>query len=130
VAGIGIGIAILYRALASLIFGSLPREDLIMGLLVYKMSGMLGGAVAAPIFVMLLDHRAAVHQSDLAGSVALAAPAVRSFVYAAHGSLAALSRIVSAQATTLAYSDLWSIASLIVIALVPVVFLLDVRRNS
>jgi hypothetical protein len=40
---------------------------------------------------------------------------------------AELARMVGTQATTLAYSDLWSIASLIVLALVPVIFLLDLR---
>lgn len=126
-AGIGIGIAILYRALASVIFGSLPPEDLIMGLLVYKMSGVLGGAVAAPMFTTLLDHRVASLSSDLAGGVALAQPAVRAFVGGAHGGVPALTELVNAQAVTLAYSDLWSIASLVVVVLVPVVFALDVR---
>jgi hypothetical protein len=86
-AGIGIGIAILYRALASVIFGSLPSQDLIMGLLVYKMSGVLGGAIASPVLVTLLDHRTAAHQADIAGSVALAAPAVRAFVDSTHGAV-------------------------------------------
>jgi DHA2 family multidrug resistance protein len=129
-AGIGIGIAILYRALASVIFGSLPSEDLVMGLLVYKMSGVLGGAIAAPLFATLLDHRAAVHQSDLAGTVALAAPAVRSFVDGAHGAAGSLARLVGAQSTTLAYSDLWAVASLVTLALVPVVFLIDLRAPA
>jgi len=123
-AAIGIGIATLYRALASVIFGALPREDLIMGLLVYKMSGVLGGAIAAPLFVTLLDRLVAAHASDLAGSVTLAAPAVRSLVVAAPGSVGALAKAVATQALTLAYSDLWSDASIVALALVPVIGLI------
>jgi len=129
-AGIGIGIAILYRALASVIFGSLPSADLIMGLIVYKMSGVLGGALAAPLFGTLLDHKVAVLQSELAGGVTLASPTVRAFVDAGSGSAAALAKIVMGQATTLAYSDLWSLASLVVVALVPVLFLLDLKAPA
>lgn len=123
-AAIGIGIATLYRALASVIFGALPREDLIMGLLVYKMSGVLGGAIAAPLFVTLLDHLSAAHASDLAATVTRAQPAVRAFVEGAHGSVGALAKVVSTQALTLAYSDLWSYASLVTVALVPVILLI------
>jgi DHA2 family multidrug resistance protein len=126
-AGIGVGIAILYRALASVIFGSLPREDLVMGLLVYKMSGLLGGALAAPIVVTLLDHLTAARQNDLAGGVALAQPAVRSFVDHAQGGATALADMVHAQASTLAYSDIWSLASMIAVVLIPVILALDIR---
>jgi DHA2 family multidrug resistance protein len=128
-AAIGIGIAVLYRALATVIFGSLPPEELIMGLLIYKMSGVLGGAVAAPIFTTLLDHLTAHHLSDIAGSLTLEMPAVRSFVES-HGSAAALNGLATMQASALAYSDLWSIASLIVIALVPIIGLLDTRSAA
>jgi DHA2 family multidrug resistance protein len=128
-AAIGIGIAVLYRALATVIFGSLPPEELIMGLLIYKMSGVLGSALAAPIFVTLLDHLTAHHLSDIAGSMTLEMPAVRSFVEG-HGSAAALNGLATMQASTLAYSDLWSIASLIVVALVPVIGLLDTRSHA
>jgi DHA2 family multidrug resistance protein len=126
-AGIGIGIAILYRALATVIFGSLPPEDLIMGLIVYKMSGVLGGAIAAPLFGTMLDRLYAARQSDLANATTLAAPAVHQFVASASGSVGALARIVSAQASALAYSDLWSAASIIIVVLVPAIFLLDLR---
>jgi DHA2 family multidrug resistance protein len=126
-AGIGIGIAILYRALATVIFGSLPEEDLIMGLIVYKMSGVLGGAIAAPVFVTLLDHFYAARQSDLAGAATLSAPAVHTFVTSASGSASAIASMIATQATALSYSDLWSAASIIVIALVPAIFLLDLR---
>jgi DHA2 family multidrug resistance protein len=129
-AGIGIGIAILYRALASVIVGSLPPEDLIMGLIVYKMSGVLGGAIAAPIFATLLDHTYAGRQHDLAAAASLGAPAVNTFVRSAGGSAADLAKLVAEQASSLAYSDLWSIASLIVLALVPVIFLLDTRSAA
>jgi hypothetical protein len=129
-AAIGIGIAILYRALATVIFGVLPPEDLIMGLLVYKMSGVLGGALAAPIFVTLLDHRVAAHLSELAGSITLQAPAVRAFMQSTQGSAKTLASMVSVQANTLAYSDLWSIASVIALAMIPIIFALDLREKS
>lgn len=129
-AAIGIGIAILYRALATVIFGVLPPEDLIMGLLVYKMSGVLGGALAAPIFVTLLDHRVAAHLNELAGRVTLQEPAVRAFMQSAQGSAKTLASMVSMQANTLAYSDLWSIASVIALAMIPIIFALDLREKS
>jgi DHA2 family multidrug resistance protein len=127
---IGAGIALLYRALATLIFGVLPPEDLIMGLLVYKMSGVLGGALAAPIFVTLLDHRVAAHLSDLAGSMTLHEPAVRSFMASAPGGAKALASMASLQANTLAYSDLWAVASIIALAMIPVVFTIDLGAKS
>jgi DHA2 family multidrug resistance protein len=126
-AAIGIGIAILYRALASVIFGTLPGEDFMMGLLIYKMSGVIGGAIAVPIFAVFLDHETAAHQNVLVAGVSLAKPAVRAFIASTHGNIATLAHSVSMQAATLAYSDLWSLASLTVIALVPFVFLLDLR---
>ncbi len=129
-AAIGIGIAVLYRALATVIFGSLPPQDLIMGLIVYKMSGVLGGAIAAPVFTTLLDHAYAARQNDLAATASLAAPAVNSFVSSASGSAHALAGMIAAQASALAYSDLWSNASLVVIALVPMIFLLDLRTTT
>jgi MFS transporter, DHA2 family, multidrug resistance protein len=127
---IGAGIALLYRALATVIFGALPPEDLIMGLLVYKMSGVLGGALAAPVFVTLLDHRVAAHLNELAGSMTLQEPAVRNFMASAQGGAKALASMVSLQANTLAYSDLWAIASVIALAMIPVVFAIDLREKS
>jgi DHA2 family multidrug resistance protein len=127
---IGAGIALLYRALATVIFGALPPEDLIMGLLVYKMSGVLGGALAAPVFVTLLDHRVAAHLNELAGSMTLQEPAVRNFMAGAQGGAKALASMVSLQANTLAYSDLWAIASVIALAMIPVVFAIDLREKS
>ena len=127
---IGAGVALLYRALATVIFGVLPPEDLIMGLLVYKMSGVLGGALAAPIFVTLLDHRVAAHLNDLAGSITLQEPAVRSFMASAQGSAKALAGMVNLQANTLAYSDLWAVASVLALVLIPVVFAIDLREKS
>jgi DHA2 family multidrug resistance protein len=124
-AGIGIGIAILYRALATVIFGSLPREELIMGLLIYKMSGVLGGAIATPVLATLLDHLTDGHRSDLAAGVTLTSPTVRAFIDHAGGTVSALAHEVGAEATTLAYSDLWSFASIIVVALVPAIALLQ-----
>jgi DHA2 family multidrug resistance protein len=128
-AGIGIGIAILYRALATVIFGSLPREDLIMGLLVYKISGVLGGAIAAPVLATLLDRLTAAHRSDLVAGVTLTSPAIRSFVSAGNA-MSALAHTVAVQAATLSYSDLWSYASIVVIALVPAILLLDMRAAA
>ncbi len=129
-AAIGIGIAILYRALATVIFGTLPREDLIMNLLVYKLSGVLGSAAAGPLFGTFLDHRIAALQGELAGGVTLAAPGVRAL--AGHGlaSAGALAKLVMAQATTVAYSDVWAIASLTAVALVPAVFAIDLRKAN
>jgi DHA2 family multidrug resistance protein len=128
-AGIGIGIAILYRALATVIFGTLPKEDLIMGLLVYKLSGLLGGALAVPFFTTMLDHRFDAVSTALAGGVNLASAPVRT--YLGHGGNAAtLGHIVQAQATAIAYSDLWSTASLVVLALLSAILLLDVRSPA
>jgi len=127
-AGIGIGIAILYRALATVIFGSLPPEDLIMGLIVYKMSGVLGGAIAAPVFATLLDHLTAAHRNDLASGITLASPTIRAFVTQSTDNISTLAHLAAAQATTLAYSDLWSIASLAVIAVAPALFFLRVPK--
>jgi DHA2 family multidrug resistance protein len=127
---IGIGIAILYRALASVIFGTLPREDLIMNLLVYKLSGVIGSAAAGPIFATFLDRRIAVLQQTLAGGVNLASPAVRSFVGSGGGNAAALAKMVQNQAVTIAYSDMWAIASILALALVPAVFLIDLRKAA
>jgi DHA2 family multidrug resistance protein len=127
-AGIGIGIAILYRALATVIFGSLPQEDLIMGLIVYKMSGVLGGAVATPVFATLLDHLTAAHRNDLTSGVTLTSVAVRSFLAQSGGDVGALAHLLAAQATTLAYSDLWSIASIVVVLVAPALAFLDVRE--
>jgi DHA2 family multidrug resistance protein len=127
---IGVGIAILYRALASVIFGSLPAEDLIMGLLVYKMSGVLGGALASPAIATLIDHHTAQHRSDLAGSVSLASPAVQTLAAGGRPDLAALAHAVAAQATTLAYADIWSLASIVVVVLAPVILLLDLRPKA
>jgi DHA2 family multidrug resistance protein len=128
-AGIGIGIAILYRALATVIFGSLPREDLIMGLLVYKISGVLGGAIAAPVLATLLDHLTAAHRSDLVAGITLTSPTVRSFL-AGGNAMSELAHTVAVQAATLSYSDLWSYASIVVIALVPAILLLDMRATA
>ena len=128
-AAIGIGIAVLYRALASVIFGSLPAQDLIMGLIVYKMSGVLGGAIAAPVFATMLDRTYAARQHDLAATASLAAPAVNTFVNSATGSAGALAKMISAQASSLAYSDLWSVASVVVLVLVPLIFLIDLRPS-
>jgi DHA2 family multidrug resistance protein len=129
-AAIGIGIAVRYRALATVIFGVLPPADLIMGLLVYKMSGVLGGALAVPIFVTLLDHRIAAHVNDLTGSITLGEPAIRQFMQAGQGGAKALEGLVTMQATTMAYADLWGVAAVIALVLVPFVFALDMRRRS
>jgi DHA2 family multidrug resistance protein len=126
-AGIGIGIAILYRALATVIFGTLPREELIMGLLVYKISGVLGGAIATPILATLLDHLTDAHHNDLAAGVTLASPTVRAFLENSGGTITALAHEVTTESTTLAYSDLWSSASILVIALIPAIFCLHAK---
>ena len=126
-AAIGIGIAVLYRALATVIFGSLPEEDLIMGLIVYKMSGVLGGAIAAPVFLTILDHTFAARQNDLAATANLGAATVQTFVQSGTGSAGVLAKMIAAQATAVSYSDLWSIASIVVAAMLPAIFLLDLK---
>ena len=48
----------------------------------------------------------------------------------AQGGAKALASMVSLQANTLAYSDLWAIASVIALAMIPVVFAIDLREKS
>ncbi|MGZ3574583.1 MAG: hypothetical protein ACXVA3_04780 [Vulcanimicrobiaceae bacterium] len=72
----------------------------------------------------LIDHRAALHASALAGYVTAANAGVSQYLQHA-GSVRTLSSLLAQQSQTLSLSDVMMLFAPIVIAIIPLIFLAD-----
>jgi MFS transporter, DHA2 family, multidrug resistance protein len=100
----GVAFAMMSQPVPALLLRSLPLEHLPVGLSFYKLSAPVGLMLATGWIQTAVDHRAAAHLSDLAGSITLAQTPVRDYL-GQGGSLGQLAHLTVDQAQTLALHD-------------------------
>ncbi len=117
----GLFFAMLSQPIGTLVVGSIPLPLLAAGLSVYKLSSPIGTMIATGFMQFLVDHRAAVANSLIAGDVRLGNPAVDQYVFQHHGA-AGLGGFAAVQSQTLAYSFSMQVYAVLLLAVIPVVF--------
>ncbi len=124
----GLFYAMLSQPIGALVIGSIPLPLLAAGISIYKLSSPIGLMIATGWMQFVIDHRTAVAQSAIAGDLHLGSPAVAPFVYDHHGSTASLARLATAQAQTLADAYGMALFAVVLLAIVPLVFLVKVAK--
>lgn len=123
----GAGFSFLFSPIAATVLGSMPAEDFTYGIAIFKLSLVTGGAVAATLIGIIVDHRAALHLSEIAGAMTLAHPALQNFMLNG-GNAAALPAIAVAQSQILAYADAALYIALLALCVAPLAFILRPPR--
>lgn len=125
----GLAFSVMSQPVPPLLIGSLPREVLAGGVAIYKLSAVVGLMIASATVQTIVDHRAANHATDIAGSVTAAQPAVRSFL-SDGGSLAQLARVAGTQAQTMGFRDAMVWLALATLLVVPSVAFAAIRPRG
>jgi MFS transporter, DHA2 family, multidrug resistance protein len=76
----GAGFSLLFSPIASAILTSVPMEGLAQGIAIFKLTLTTGGSLATTMLGVVVDHRAALHQAQIADVITFANPAVRAFI--------------------------------------------------
>lgn len=118
---LSLGLAVLTQTAPGLVFGPIRDERIASATVFFKLSTLGGMLIATALGSTLFDHRAALWQTELAGSVTRSSVAV-SAVLANEGP-AQLAALVAQQAAVLAYADEMRMFVLAALAAVPVVAL-------
>jgi DHA2 family multidrug resistance protein len=121
---LGFFFSALSQPIPALVLGTLGMGDLAAGLSLYKVSAPVGVSIGTGIFQTLLDHRAAVHITNLTGLVTYAHLPVTQFI-ADGGKVSALASLLNGQAQALAFEDVMRTFGLCVLLTIPLVFLAD-----
>jgi DHA2 family multidrug resistance protein len=100
---LSLGMGVLTQTVPGLVFGPVPDERITSATVFYKLFTLGGTLVATAFGSTLFDHRAAMWQAELAGSVTPGAAAVVAAL--AHEGPAQLAALVAQQAAVLAYAD-------------------------
>jgi DHA2 family multidrug resistance protein len=124
----GLFFSMLSQPIPAVVLGTLGLADLPAGLSMYKLSAPVGLSIGTALFQTLLDHRATVHLSDLAGFVTQARIPVAQFL-GGGGKVGTLASVVNGQAQALAYADLMRGFAICVLLLIPLVFLANTRAG-
>jgi DHA2 family multidrug resistance protein len=123
----GAGFSLLFSPIVATVLTSLPQEDLTRGVAIFKLSLMTGGSFAATTLGVIVDHRAALHQAQIAGAMTLANPAIRSYLRSG-GNAAELPALAAAQSQILAYADVALYTAILVLCVAPLAFALHPPR--
>lgn len=119
----GAGFSLLFSPIASTILSSLPEDDLLQGIAIFKLSLMTGGSFAATILGVVVDHRAALHQAQIASAMTLANPGLRSYLLNG-GKAFELPSLAVAQSQVLAYADAALYIAILALFAAPLAFTL------
>jgi hypothetical protein len=87
-----------------------------------------GGSAAATMTGVVLDHRAALHQAQIAGAMTLANPGLRSYLLNG-GKAAQLAALAAAQSQVLAYADVALYTAILVFCVAPMALALRPQRT-
>jgi DHA2 family multidrug resistance protein len=123
----GIGFPMQLLPLTVAVLSSVRGADTQKAVSLTSLSQQLGGSIATAALVTVLDRRGALHQSNLAGEMTLHNHAVNAAV-AHHVPLAALSRLVLQQSTTMAFADAFLFLAAVTLLIAPLAFLLRTPR--
>ena len=119
----GVGFAMLFSPIASSVLGTLPQRYFTQGIAFFKFALVVSGSAATALLMVLVDHRSALHRSDLAGSVAPGSANLATFQYTG-GTPADLAVLVSGQSLALAYGDVALYTAILVALVAPLTFAL------
>jgi DHA2 family multidrug resistance protein len=123
----GAGFALLFSPIASTVLTSIPQEEFTHGIAIFKLSLVTGGSLAATMMGVIVDHRAALHQAQIAGAMALANPGLRSYLLNG-GKAAELPALAAAQSQILAYADVAMYTAILALCVAPLAFALRPPR--
>lgn len=118
---LGCGYSLLFSPIAGTIFRSMQPQDFTRSVAIFKLSLMTGGSVAATITGIVVDHRAALHQSHIAGVMTLESPGLRSYLLNG-GKAAQLPALAVGQSHVLAYADVALYTAIFAICAAPLAF--------
>jgi MFS transporter, DHA2 family, multidrug resistance protein len=125
----GLFFSMLSQPVPALVLGSLSLADLPAGLSMYKLSAPVGLMIGTGVFQTFLDHRSAVHVTELAGAITRARIPVTQYLQGG-GKIPALAALVNGQAQSLAFQDVMIGFAALVLLVIPLVFVADVRAGS
>lgn len=124
----GLFFSMLSQPVPALVLGSLGLADLPAGLSMYKLSAPVGLMIGTGVFQTLLDHRSAVHGTELAGAITRGRIPVIHYLQGG-GKIPALAALVNGQAQSLAFQDVMIGFAALVLLAIPLVFLADVKAG-
>jgi DHA2 family multidrug resistance protein len=110
---LSLGVGVVTQTVPGLVFGPIPDERIASATIFYKLFTLAGTLIATALGTTLFDHRAAVWQAELAGSVTRGSAAVAAL---GHANPARLAALLAQQVTSAAYADemrMFAIAALL-----------------
>ena len=119
----GIGFAMLFSPIASTVIGALPPPFFAQGVAFFKLILVISGIGVTALLSVLVDHRNALHRSDLAGAVASGTANLAIFQYSG-GTTSGLTTLVAGQSLALAYGDAALYTAVLVAIVTPLTFAL------
>lgn len=119
----GAGFSLLFSPIASIVLNSIQREDFTRGVAIFKLTLATGGSFAAAMLGVIFDHRAALHQAQIAGAETLANPGVLGYLLRG-GKAAELTPIAASQSQILSYADVALYTAILVLAVTPLALVL------
>jgi DHA2 family multidrug resistance protein len=116
----GIFFGALNQPTPSLVLAGLPPRLLLGGLAIYKVSSPIGTMLAFGFCQTFLNHRTALYDTAIAGTMTHANPAVAAYL-ARGGTIDALSALATSQAIVMAEADLMLVLAVVALLLAPIV---------
>ncbi len=124
----GAGFALLFSPIASTVLTSIPPEEFTRGVAIFKLTLVTGGAIASTVLGVIVDHRAALHLTQIAGTTTPANPAIATFLQNG-GSAHALYALTTVQGQILAYEDTALYTAILVLCVAPLAAILRPLRR-
>jgi DHA2 family multidrug resistance protein len=123
----GAGFSLLFSPIASTVLSSIPPEDFTRGVAIFKLSLATGGSFAGTMFGVVIDHRAALHQAQIADAMTLANPGLQSYLFSG-GKASLLPALAVSQSQILAYGDAALYTAILVLCVAPLALVLRPPR--
>jgi DHA2 family multidrug resistance protein len=117
----GMGFAMLFSPIASSVINSLPQRYFTQGVAFFKLILVVSGSGVTALLAVLVDHRTALHRSDLIGAVGPGTANLAVFQYSG-GTPSGLATLISGQSTALAYGDAALYTAVLVVIIAPLTF--------
>jgi MFS transporter, DHA2 family, multidrug resistance protein len=124
----GAGFSLLFSPIASTVLSSIPPEDFTRGVAIFKLSLATGGSFAATMFGVVIDHRAALHLTQIADGMTLANPGLQSYLFSG-GKAGVLPTLAASQSQILAYADAALYTAILVLCVAPLALVLRPPRG-
>lgn len=124
---IGTGSACIYSPLLVAVMRAVKPDAAAKAAAFIVLSFQLGGSISSASIVAFLDRRLQFHQTILAAQATLSRLPVTEFLQ--HGSIAALTAAIEAQAAALAYADAFLVTGVLALLATPSVLLLARRKS-